>query len=62
MNVKIEYLNDSAKINKNEKTMFLINHRSWGDFFVHDFITEYTGNFLSRFAVAIAMPISYLYC
>ncbi|KRX07677.1 hypothetical protein PPERSA_11226 [Pseudocohnilembus persalinus] len=36
--------------------MLLLNHRSWSDFFIHDVVTDYTANFVSRMAVGIIFP------
>lgn len=47
---------DSKEINKKDKTMVLINHRSWSDFFTHDIVAEYSANFVSRMAVGLVFP------
>ncbi len=39
----------SQKIIKTGKNIILCNHRCWGDFFIHDYITEFSCSFLSRF-------------
>ena len=40
--------------------MFLVNHTSVADFFIHDMITEHSANFLSRMLVAIVFPLAYV--
>ena len=33
-----------------------MNHRCWGDFFVHDIVAGTTANYLSRFMVGLIFP------
>ena len=47
--VRVETMKGSQKIQTNPKTMILLNHRSWSDFFVHDVIAEFSSSFLSRY-------------
>jgi len=41
-------LPNSSEPIKGRKGIILVNHRSWSDFFVHDKITQYNANYLSR--------------
>lgn len=56
LKVRISKIPGSNKVNTKGKTMILINHRSWSDFFTHDVVSEYTANFVSRMAVGIIFP------
>jgi hypothetical protein len=38
-----------------------MNHRSWGDFFTHDVLSEGSSSFLSRKMVGVIFPVLYLY-
>jgi hypothetical protein len=40
---------------RREKTLFLVNHRTQADFFIHNTIAECQANFLSRYAIAEAV-------
>jgi len=50
----------SAPLQKNTRTMYLVNHRSWSDFFIHDELTDHCGSFLARLGVAIVFPVCYI--
>lgn len=50
LNAKFKKLEGSAEISKTRKTLILLNHRSWADFFIHDVILEFSANFMSRWS------------
>ena len=39
---------NSQQVSRSRRTVLLGNHRNLSDFFLHDVITDFTGNFLSR--------------
>jgi len=43
----------SQPISTGRRTVLLGNHRNVSDFFLHDVITDFTGNFLSRALVGL---------
>jgi hypothetical protein len=62
LNVKVKYHPDSKQIaGPEKKTMLLVTHRCWADFFISDVVCHFQGSFLSRLAVAIAFPVSYIF-
>ena len=52
---RLELVKDpsSAAVSTNRRTMLLGNHRNFTDFFLHDVLTEYSANFLSRALVGV---------
>jgi len=56
--VKMIKLEGSAPANE-PRTIFLLNHRSHADFYLHDIVTEYKCSFLSRLAVGVVFPQFY---
>ena len=40
-------------VSKERRTMLIGNHRNFTDFFLHDVVTEFTGNILSRALVGV---------
>ena len=45
------------KINHSKNIIYFSNHRSWGDFFIDNVVTEYCSRFVSRIEVAFILPI-----
>jgi len=48
------------KINHLKDIIYFSNHRSWGDFFIDNVVTEYCSKFISRIEVAYILPL-YVY-
>ena len=60
LNLKFVALEGSAPINKKEQILILANHRSTMDTLNSDPCTEYSCMYLSRWAVAVAIPACYI--
>jgi 1-acyl-sn-glycerol-3-phosphate acyltransferase len=45
------------KINHSKDIIYFSNHRSWGDFFIDNVVTEYCSKFISRIEVAYILPL-----
>lgn len=45
------------KINHLKNIIYFSNHRSWGDFFIDNVVTEYCTRYVSRIEVAFILPI-----
>lgn len=48
------------KISHSKNIIYFSNHRSWGDFYIDNVVTEYCSRFVSRIEVAFILPI-YIY-
>jgi 1-acyl-sn-glycerol-3-phosphate acyltransferase len=48
------------KVNHVKNIIYFSNHRSWGDFFIDNIVTEYCSKFISRIEVAYILPL-YVY-
>jgi len=51
--LELKPLPGSQPVSKRRRTMILGNHRNFTDFFLHDVITDFTANFLSRALVGV---------
>jgi len=60
LDVKFKKMEGSHEICNKYKTLHLLNHRSWADFFTHDIVTEHNSNFLGRMLVAFIFPLVWL--
>jgi 1-acyl-sn-glycerol-3-phosphate acyltransferase len=59
---QIKYSGDSyEKIVKTTKVV-LVNHISFADFFIDNYVLECNGCYISRYLVILAIPFSALYC
>jgi 1-acyl-sn-glycerol-3-phosphate acyltransferase len=45
------------KINHSKDIIYFSNHRSWGDFFIDNVVTEYCSKFISRIEVVYILPL-----
>eukprot|EP01096_Ripella_sp_DP13-Kostka_P016934 TRINITY_DN8452_c0_g1_i1.p1 TRINITY_DN8452_c0_g1~~TRINITY_DN8452_c0_g1_i1.p1 ORF type:complete len:275 (-),score=137.64 TRINITY_DN8452_c0_g1_i1:27-851(-) len=57
--VKVKVL--AGELKTDERTLYLINHRTWADFFVHRLITDTTAAHLSRNLVGAVFPLIWLF-
>lgn len=48
------------KVSHSKNIIYFSNHRSWGDFFIDNIVTEYCTKFISRIEVAYILPL-YVY-
>ena len=48
------------KVSHSKNIIYFSNHRSWGDFFIDNIVTEYCTKFISRIEVAYVLPL-YVY-
>jgi len=51
---------DSKEVNKEEKTIILLNHRTLADVWVHDKILDHSCMWLSRMLLALVFPLTWL--
>merc|ERR1712137_764399 len=52
----------AGELKTDERTIFLMNHRTWADFFVHRFVVDTYGAHLSRNVVGAVFPFIWLLC
>lgn len=50
------------KVNHSKNIIYFSNHRSWGDFFIDNIVTEYCSKFISRIEVAYILPLYVYIC
>jgi 1-acyl-sn-glycerol-3-phosphate acyltransferase len=55
LNLKLKKIN-KIKVSKNTNTIYLFNHRSWGDFFIDHYICK--GTFIGRKEVKYILPFT----
>ncbi|CAD8093349.1 unnamed protein product [Paramecium primaurelia] len=61
LRLQFRYLPNSQQVQTNKRTMLLFNHRTQGDFFIHDVVSQYSANFLARWMVAVAFPMLFIF-
>ena len=45
------------KVSHSKNIIYFSNHRSWGDFFIDNIVTEYCSKFITRIEVAYILPL-----